>query len=105
MLLDDLDLINECRDRALIRIQNYQHAAAKYYNSNVRNCRFNQRDLVLRKVFQNTAERNAGKLGANWEGPYKVINCKRQGSYYLEALDGRKLEHPWNVEHLRRYYQ
>ena len=68
MLLDDLDLINERQDRALIRIQNYQHAAAKYYNSNVRNRRFIQGDLVLRKVFQNTAERNAGKLGANWEG-------------------------------------
>ena len=27
------------------------------------------------------------------------------GSYYLEVLDGQKLEHPWNVEHLRRYYQ
>ena len=37
MLLDNLDLINENRDRALVRIQNYQHACAKYYNSNVRN--------------------------------------------------------------------
>ena len=23
----------------------------------------------------------------------------------MEALDGRKLEHLWNVEHLRKYYQ
>ena len=45
------------------------------------------------------------KQQINWEGPYRVINCKRQGSYYLEALDGKKLEHPWNVKHLRRYYQ
>ena len=44
-------------------------------------------------------------LGPNWEGPYRVINSKRQGSYYLEALDGRKLEHSWNVEYLRKYYQ
>ena len=78
MLLDDLDLINERRDRALIRIQNYQHAAAKYYNSNVRNRRFNQGDLVLRKVFQNTAERNVGKLGANWEGSYKIEKVFRR---------------------------
>ncbi|XP_013730849.1 uncharacterized protein LOC106434521 [Brassica napus] len=35
MLLDELDLINERRDQALIRIQNYQQAAAKYYNTNV----------------------------------------------------------------------
>ena len=65
MLLDNLDLINENRDRALIRIQNYQHAATKYYNSNVRDRRFNEGDLILRKFFENTAERNAGKLGAN----------------------------------------
>ena len=72
MLLDDIDLVNERRDRALVRIQNYQHAAAKYYNSNVWNRRFNEGELVLRKVFQNTAERNAGKLRTNWEGPYKI---------------------------------
>ena len=65
MLVDNLDLINENRDRALVRIQNYQHAAAKYYNSNARNRRFNEGDLILRKVFQNTAERNTGKLGTN----------------------------------------
>ena len=59
MLLDELDLINERRDQALIRIQNYQHAAEKYYNSNVRHRRFKEGDLVLRKVFQNTAERDA----------------------------------------------
>ncbi|WZZ78330.1 hypothetical protein YC2023_098902 [Brassica napus] len=80
MLLDDLDLVNERRDRALIRIQNYQHAAAKYYNSNVRNRRFNEGDLVLRKIFQKTAERNTGKLGAYWEGPYKIEKVVRPGS-------------------------
>ena len=44
----------------------------------------------------------------NWapigKDPYRIINCRRQGSYYLKALDGRKLEHALNVEHLRRYY-
>ena len=65
MLLDDLDLVNERRDRALFRMQNYQHGAVKYYSSNVRNRRFNEGELVLRKVFQNTAERNAEKLGTN----------------------------------------
>ena len=65
MLLDKLDLLNERRDQALIRIQNYQKAAAMYYNANVRSRKFKEGDLVLRKVLQNTAERNAGKLGTN----------------------------------------
>ena len=51
MLLDELDLINERRDHALIRIQNYQQAAAKYYNTNIRSRRFKEGDLVLRNFF------------------------------------------------------
>ena len=69
MLLDELDLVNERRDQALICIQNNQQVAAKYYNTNVCSRKFKEGDLVFQKVFQNTAERNAGKLGTNWEGP------------------------------------
>ncbi|XP_048622693.1 uncharacterized protein LOC125591858 [Brassica napus] len=104
MLLDELDLINERRDQALIRIQNYQHAAVKYYNSNVRHRRFKEGDLVLRKVFQNTAERNAGKLGANWEGPYKVIKVVRPGSYQIANMQDVKIQRTWNAMHLKKYY-
>ena len=104
MLLDDLDLINERRDRALIRIQNYHHAAAKYYNSNVRNRRCNQGDLVLCKVFQNTAERNVGKLGANWEGPYKIEKSRPPGSYEIAKMQGIKVPRTWNAMHLKKYY-
>ena len=104
MLLDDLDLINERRGRVFIWIQNYQHAAAKYYNSNVRNRRFNEGDLVLRKVFENTAERNAGKLGANWEGSYKIEKLIRPGSYEIATMQGVKIPRTWNAMHLKKYY-
>ena len=104
MLLDDLDLINERRDQALVRIQNYQHAPTKYYNSNVRNRRFNKGELVLRKVFQNTAERNAGKLGTTWEGPYKIIMVVRPGSYEIANMQVVKISRTWNAMHLKKYY-
>ena len=104
MLLDDLDLVNEYRDRALVRIQNYQHAAAKYYNSNVRNRRFNKGELVLRKVFQNTAERKAGKLETNWEGPYKIIKVVRPSSYEIANMQGVKIPRTLNAMHLKKYY-
>ena len=78
---------------------------ARQYDAMVKLRRFNIGDLVLKKVSLATKNLAHRKLGPNWEGPYKIINCKRQGSYYLEALDRRKLEHPWNVEHLRKYYQ
>ncbi|CAA7040023.1 unnamed protein product [Microthlaspi erraticum] len=46
MLRDHLDLIDERRDQALIRIQNYQQAAARYYNSKVKHRRFHIGDMV-----------------------------------------------------------
>ena len=104
MLLNELDIINECRDQVLIRIQNYQLAAAKYNNSNVRSRRFKEGDLVLRKVFQNTAERNTGKFGANWEGPYKIIKVVRPGAYKIANMQDIKISRTWNTMHLKKYY-
>ncbi|XP_050241072.1 uncharacterized protein LOC126689967 [Quercus robur] len=101
----NLDLIDEVRTEAEHRAAKYKNLMARQYDARVKPRRFNIGDLVLRKVSLATKNSAHGKLGPNWEGPYRVINFKRQGSYYLEALDGRKLEHPWNVEHLRRYYQ
>ena len=67
---------------------------ARQHDAMVKLRRFNIGDIVLKKVSLATKNPAHGKLGPNWEGPYRVINCKRQGSYYLETLDGRKLEHP-----------
>ena len=104
MLNDSLDLLDERRDQALIRMANYQQSVAKYYNSKVRPRTFNEGDLVLRKVFQNTAEPNAGKLGANWEGPYRIMKVIRPGVYRLETRDGVAVLRSWNSHHLRKYY-
>ena len=101
----NLDLIDEVRTNAEQRTARYKNLMAKQYNVMVKPSRFNLGDLILKRVSLATRNPAYGKLGPNWEGPYKVINYKRQGSYYLETLDGRKLKHPWNVEHLRRYYQ
>ena len=101
----NLDLIDEVRMNAKQRTARYKNLMAKQYDAMVKPRCFNIGDLVLKRVSLATRNPAHGKLGPKWEGPYKVINCKRQGSYYLETLDGRKLKHPWNVEHLRRYYQ
>ena len=75
------------------RIARYKNLMARQYDAMVKPRHFNIGDLVLNRVSLATRNLAHGKLGPNWEGPYWVINCKRQGSYYLEALDGRKLEH------------
>ena len=67
---DALDLVDEKRDSDLVRLSYYRQSIARFYNKDANMRRFDVGDLVLRKVFQNTAEANAGKLGANWEDPY-----------------------------------
>ena len=99
-----LNLIDKVRVDANERMARYKNLMARQYDAMVKPRRFNIGDLIVKRVSLATKNPTHGKLGPNWEGPYRVINCKRQGSYYLEALNGRKLEHPWNVEHLRRYY-
>ncbi|KAG7559454.1 Ribonuclease H-like superfamily [Arabidopsis thaliana x Arabidopsis arenosa] len=73
LLEDVLDTIDERRDQSLIRLHNYQQLTARYYNSKLKNRPLNVGDFVLRRVFDNTKEEGAGKLGINWEGPYQII--------------------------------
>ncbi|XP_010474084.2 PREDICTED: uncharacterized protein LOC104753544 [Camelina sativa] len=103
MLLDQLDELEEERDKALLRIQNYQLAAAKYYNKKVHNRNFDEGDLVLRKVFENTTEPNAVKMGANWEGPYQISNVVHPGVYELLTMSGEPVPRSWNSMHIKSY--
>ena len=101
-LCDSLDLVEEKRDAALARLSLYMQSIAKFYNKSVNTRRFDIRDLVLRKTFQNIAEQNAGKLGANWEGPYRVTKIAHPGVYELETLSGVPVLRSWNVINLKK---
>ena len=77
----------------------------KHYNSKVRHKDFQVGDLVLRKVMDAIKDTSQGKLGPNWGRPHRVASWHRKGTYHLKTLDGQKLHHPWNTEHLKNYYQ
>ena len=100
-----LDLIDEVKAIAEQRLTRYQDRMAKHYNSRVRHRDFKVGDLVLRKVIGAARDPTQGKLSPNWEGPYRITSWQRKGTYHLETIDGQKLPHPWNTEHLRKYYQ
>jgi len=104
MMVDVIDTIDERRNQALIRMQNYHNAAARYYNSNVRSRSFEVGTLVLRRIQQNTAEKGAGKLGISWEGPYKITHVVRNGVYRLMNMEGKTVRRAWNFAHLKRFY-
>ena len=87
------------------RMTRYEDLMAKHYNTKVKPQHFSIGDLILRKVTTATKDTTQGKLGPNWEGLYWIIDCNKNGTHYLETLDKRRLHHPWNTYHLKRYYQ
>ena len=74
-LREGLDLLDEHRETAAIRLASYQQRVANYYNSRVRDRLMSEGDLVLRKSQITNALKEDGKFRANWEGPYR-IRCK-----------------------------
>ena len=56
----------------------YKNLMARQYDAIVKPKRFNIGDLILKRVSLVTKNPAHGKLGPNWKGPYRVINCKRQ---------------------------
>nr|XP_016499983.1 PREDICTED: uncharacterized protein LOC107818474 [Nicotiana tabacum] len=89
-MLVNLELLDERRDLAHIRMATLKQRIERYYNRRANLCYFKVADFVLRKVTQNTRELNVGKLGPTWEGPYQVSPVTGKGSYELENQDGEK---------------
>ena len=71
-IIKDLDTTNELHEPAAIRIASYYCRLETLYNIRVKPRAFLPGDLVLRKVFGNTADSVAGKFQANLGGPYIV---------------------------------
>ena len=87
-----------------LRIISYKRRPEKYFNSKVKERRFKEGDLVLRKVLPNTKEVNAGVLGPNWEGPYIIVEVLWPRTYRIKRLDDKLVPQSWNAEHLGSYY-
>lgn len=100
-----LHLADDVRGSAAIQMASYQQRATAYYNRRAWPRAFKVGTLVLRKVFENTIEKRAGKLQENWEWPYIVSKAGESGAYHLQKLDGMPLLWPWNLSNLRQYYQ
>ena len=105
MLAKDLDLAQERRDLAMIRLASYQGDLKKRYDKSVSRRVLTPGDLVLRKVLGSKRNPTKSKLGANWEGPYQIISEAGLGAFNLKGMDGRPLKRPWNISNLKKFYQ
>ena len=103
-LARNLDLIEEKRKNAMVQLAHYQQKLKRGYDANVRIRPLTPSDLVLRKVVGSAKNPAWGKLGPNWEGPYRITFNAAIRAYFLEDLDGLVVPRPWNVNNLKRYY-
>nr|GEX85061.1 reverse transcriptase domain-containing protein [Tanacetum cinerariifolium] len=86
----NLGLLEERREQAAIREARSKAKMKKYYNSKVRNTRFNPGDLMYRSNEVSHAE-DIEKLGPQWEGPYEVTEALSKGAYKLHDRNGKLL--------------
>ena len=64
-MIRELDTSDELREAAAVQVASYQRCLANSYNKQVRPRVFQPSDLVLRKVFENSADPTAGKFQPN----------------------------------------
>ncbi|KAJ9560591.1 hypothetical protein OSB04_005751 [Centaurea solstitialis] len=100
----DLDALEELRENALRTMAAQKGLVERHFNKKVKAKIFQVGDYVLRHMFQNTREPNAGKLSIKWEGPYVISKVIGNGAYQLTTMEGTEIPRSWNAHHLKMYY-
>ncbi|XXG46965.1 hypothetical protein AAC387_Pa02g1687 [Persea americana] len=100
----ELDLAEERREAAAIRLAAYQQQLARGYNPKVKERRFAIGELVLKKTLPGDRDPNDGKLAPNWQGPFRITSTAGRSAYRLEDMEGKALPRPWNATHLKKFY-
>ena len=88
----------------MVQLAYYQQKLKQGYDTSVRAKPLTHGDLVLRKVVGTAKNPLWGKMGPNWEGPYRITSMVGIGAYFLQDLNENVVLRPWNVNNVRRYY-
>ncbi|XP_070026190.1 uncharacterized protein [Nicotiana sylvestris] len=102
--IQDLDKVKERRDMAHIRMVAQKQQAERYYNKTAKVRPLKVGDYVLKAKTQAAKDPNEGKLGTNWDGPYKITVVENKGAFQLETMEGKLLQNNWNVAHLKYFH-
>ena len=79
----ELDFLQEKWCNLQLPVTTYIRRIVQYFNSKVNTRRFQERDIILRRVLH-----NKGALDLSWEGPYKIARVLALGAYKLAHLNG-----------------
>ncbi|GJY46616.1 reverse transcriptase domain-containing protein [Tanacetum coccineum] len=99
----NLDLLQERREAAAVREAKYKTKMEQYYNKRVRPAGFRPGEFVYRRNEASRME-DEGKLGPNWEGPYRVTEAFENGSYKLQTMEDKVVPRTWHAVNLRKCY-
>ncbi|KAL0451650.1 UNVERIFIED_CONTAM: hypothetical protein Slati_1143100 [Sesamum latifolium] len=101
LLRKNLDLIEELREKAFLRIQRYKNIMISSYNKRVKSRNFPSREFGATKGRRPEANRQARSyLGRTIQGHKR----NRQRGLRAEDPEGRPLPRPWNVHNLKKYF-
>jgi len=81
----------------------YQQRIKNVFDKKVRPRKFNEGDLVLKKI-SHAVKDNRGKWASNYEGPFVVKRAFSRGALVLTNMDGEELPSPVNSDVVKRYY-
>ncbi|XP_019177744.1 PREDICTED: uncharacterized protein LOC109172949 [Ipomoea nil] len=99
----DLNFLDENREAAFCKMENYSRQQKSYHDAKVRPRYFQVGDLVLRRR-EASQPLEGGKFAKKWDGPYAVEEVVRLGTYKLKTTRGRMIDRVWNSEHLIKYF-
>ncbi|XP_031107639.1 uncharacterized protein LOC116012276 [Ipomoea triloba] len=99
----DLNFIEEKRETAFCRMENYNRQLKSYHDAKAKPRYFQVGDYVLRRR-EVSQPLEGGKFAKKWEGPYIIEEVIRPGTYKLTTVGGRLIDRIWNSEHLTKFY-
>ncbi|XP_074377983.1 uncharacterized protein LOC141719499 [Apium graveolens] len=103
-LRTNIELIDEVRDQAVARMEKYKEKTKDHFSKRSRVKNFQVGELVLRDT-EASDPTNTGKLMPRWEGPYKVKEVLRPGTYKLMNMNESEIPNTWHGLRIRRFYQ
>ena len=100
---DQLNLIEGKRLAAMSHGRLYQRWVKNTFDKKVRPHKFNEGDLVLKKVSQALKD-NRGKWAPNYEGSFIINKAFSGGALVLANMDDEELPSLVNADVVKRYY-
>ena len=85
-------------------MEKYKEKTKEHFSKKSRVKNFQVGDLVLRDT-EASDPTNTGKLMPRWEGPYKIKEVLRPGTYKLMNMNISEIPNTWHGFRLRKFYQ